>query len=1462
MKLIRLAPALAAALIQEGTRAEVASASPEVVAAPHVADPSKGSSGDGAGDAMTDVTQVQKEAASPSPAPPISFEQEMEEEMEEDKRSASTEHAMHYDWFWSDLGQSCSLTCKVMTGDYTSACNEEMQDDIKTQTRFQEALEKANKNINATLLPDLAQFPPKCKQYRAAADDFDPSFYEGDCIFLNTKVSLCETQSTDTHHRLCACRYRTSSENKREKTKTDKIAGQRVDGGEQKEVEWKAVEKFDVTNENMMLKYTTQTRWHWAGYLESCDATCKNFPFYRCDASEISKINSAGLMKEAASQANAVAEGEGKNVTVCNEYRAGKESYDPATYLEACFFNIKRATDCSLAVAPPDTRLCACSQLLDTNGIPVQYDSILDAVFTSTLNWLAHLADWAFFYDFQNKGDGIPNVPFLDAHVSRQAPPEFQNCGDWMGACCTGVRRCKTDDLVCDTSRRGKPTCEKCGKTWYKPCKKTACTEGSMSEAKEEGAQGEMCVGLIPVSGFSNLPGWRINGETAQPVKTVANGKDPALPGTICDSMPECHAFDTDGNLWPVLQQANFVRGCTPGVYGPGCGIYTKYVSPWGLMSKVPATRRPGGIGMPSKEQEGMGGPGSTSSDDNAMHNEKTDMVKNAIGGGGGGGGDVPEGPNKQPPGPGAGPTAAKISDSVPMEWLKFACLPGCPAETISFEYADTGGKRIASIPLSDGVHLRSAVEDYCEKVRFCLPQREALIHSLEHVLHSQGRQVITDAKKDFKAIQIGCAPGGEKPSPRWLTIARPQTSGVPCTSHTDLRELGSSQYDLIFGLIPNPLETPPFDFAEVSRVLRDCGRIEIFWETEGGYRQSRGEVALRWRNAGLRNRRTLSAASFRLTQGVQKGGVTWAVVGITAQKQTAGVKCRKPTQSAVSPTPRAPAGPSQVSQSESSRRTGSMGSVCDANCTDGGRFSDWGQRSASQSWRLSETGGGASSRIGEQMGEGGEVGWTVGKQTRDAGQRGAGKRELTSEVSCVGGLGYVEEDILPLSTGLDRSFDSGPRGGWQGRSCVFRNVCWRQADEQLVLFAGDPNSSSLVLDLNDELLAEEYVVGDPIPLGETPPLVGMGVYSRPFAKPYGHHGTPPAPSPVLRTVVESGHMPVPPSTDSESRVKGSAFVFERDTAILFEPVWGFNWGHLFADTFIPAVLLLQRLGFTVDPDKQVLVSLQHDEARMEREAHKAWPYLRSALTSRNATSFESYGGDMVCFRELLSGKVPFHFSRSQGTGGAVEEFRRLLLSASNIPVGNSHLKEHLVVFYGKEVSGATYDNGMGVAPRAIMNLRSVFAAVSESLERVGVRFLALTSADVSSMSFEEQLSLFANTTVLISPGGAFSFAASFLPPGAVTLLLNVISPNFRSVPIRRDQGFFSELPHVQTSYYRASPQEYIVPKGAEDCFLAAKAETECTGMYMLNEGRMVRAIMHMLRSAARRLEHIPAPNW
>uniref|UniRef100_A0A0G4G3D6 Glycosyltransferase 61 catalytic domain-containing protein n=1 Tax=Chromera velia CCMP2878 TaxID=1169474 RepID=A0A0G4G3D6_9ALVE len=792
------------------------------------------------------------------------------------------------------------------------------------------------------------------------------------------------------------------------------------------------------------------------------------------------------------------------------------------------------------------------------------------------------------------------------------------------------------------------------------------------------------------------------------------------------------------------------------------------------------------------------------------------------------------------------------------------------PEKTIAFEYVDLESpyagaahlvQRKVAIPYRDGMHLRSAVEDYCEKVRFCLPQREALIHSLEHLLQSQGRQVITDAKKDFKAIQIGCAPGGEKPSPTWLTIARPQTSGVPCTSYTDLRELGSSQYDLIFGLIPNPLETPPFDFAEVSRFLRDCGRIEIFWETEGGYRQSRGEVVLRLRNAGLRNRRTLAASHFRLTQGVERRAITWAHVGITAQKQEAtGGQCKKPIHPEMSP---ARTGASHASRNESRSGVAVLGSVCVVNCTGGaGHFhsSERGPKVRGDEWSASLPVGDPerSCWVANGRQEGGEVVKWEGSSVRGDEKEwcGTGREGLTSEVSCVGGLGYVEEDILPLSTGLDKGFDSSPRGGWQERSCVFRNVCWRQADKQLVLFAGDPNNSSLVLDLNDELLAEEYVVGDPIPLGETPPLVGVGVYSKPFAQNWGHPAIPLSPSPVLRTVVESGHMP------ATSTAAGRAVVFEQDRGILFQPVSVFNWGHLFADTFIPAVLLLQRLGFTVDPDKQVLVSLQHDEARMEREAHKAWPYLRNALTSRNATSFESYGGDMVCFRELLSGKVPFHFSRSQGTGGAVEEFRRLLLSASNIPIGNSHLKEHLVVFYGKEVSGASNYKGTGFSPRSILNIRSVFAAIGKSLERVGVRFVGLTSVDVSSMSFEEQLSLFANTTVLISPGGAFSFAASFLPPGAVTLLLNVISPELRSVPIRRLQGFFSQLTHVQTTYYRTNPEEYFLSDGTDKCIAAGRVEVECNGVYKLNESRLARAVLHMLRSAANRLKHIPAPKW
>ncbi|GAA5879965.1 hypothetical protein JCM8547_008602 [Rhodosporidiobolus lusitaniae] len=254
---------------------------------------------------------------------------------------------------------------------------------------------------------------------------------------------------------------------------------------------------------------------------------------------------------------------------------------------------------------------------------------------------------------------------------------------------------------------------------------------------------------------------------------------------------------------------------------------------------------------------------------------------------------------------------------------------------------------------------------------------------------------------------------------------------------------------------------------------------------------------------------------------------------------------------------------------------------------------------------------------------------------------------------------------------------------------------------------------------------------------------------------------------------------------------------FVKTPSVLMGSFWPHNFGHALGDDMFPAFRLLRNFGL-VRKDNYYIFH-QSCQQRGGDVGCKNAMSIAETLTSR---PYQQAGGELfpdadttTCFADVVMG--PSELTMRQKDERSWPDMVQHMKEQVGLRP-NSQLKKHKVVIIEKH------------GRRTWLN----YQAVREHVEQeYGVEAVLVNPAE---LSVPEQLALFEETTVLITPPGGISFSSTFLHKDSVAIYVEWWSESHgRSFPM--DQEVYTWNADVHPLFYPLSRSDLTLDRSALD---------------------------------------------
>ncbi|CEO99574.1 unnamed protein product (mitochondrion) [Plasmodiophora brassicae] len=280
------------------------------------------------------------------------------------------------------------------------------------------------------------------------------------------------------------------------------------------------------------------------------------------------------------------------------------------------------------------------------------------------------------------------------------------------------------------------------------------------------------------------------------------------------------------------------------------------------------------------------------------------------------------------------------------------------------------------------------------------------------------------------------------------------------------------------------------------------------------------------------------------------------------------------------------------------------------------------------------------------------------------------------------------------------------------------------------------------------------------------------------------------------------------------------------------------NFGHRIGDVYMTAFMMQMAVGRDPSADIQLLSAFgdhRTNKPLSERDAEFA-----RLVTNHAPSSLQALAGaadrNVICFSELITGKVGFHILHSPMLSMVIADW--VEFSLRNVGLWPyPPLRTHLIIVNHK----------VGGQARAFLNAQDAFDAIrSRYLGKGGVD---VRIVDFSTMTMREQISLVMQCTLFVTPPGGASYIGMYMPPGAALLMFDVLDANLsppRSHRHAQDGNMWSQHPWIHDFYYTVTRDEVVEAPGVH-CLNALDGGSRSD--YKIDTTRLVQAVDKALRA-------------
>ncbi|CAF1155690.1 unnamed protein product [Adineta ricciae] len=254
------------------------------------------------------------------------------------------------------------------------------------------------------------------------------------------------------------------------------------------------------------------------------------------------------------------------------------------------------------------------------------------------------------------------------------------------------------------------------------------------------------------------------------------------------------------------------------------------------------------------------------------------------------------------------------------------------------------------------------------------------------------------------------------------------------------------------------------------------------------------------------------------------------------------------------------------------------------------------------------------------------------------------------------------------------------------------------------------------------------------------------------------------------------------------------------------------NIGHGLWEDLGSISYSLDRMNI-IDRNLVIMHMNRMDNTSLFRMYHK---YIIRALTDHPMVQFETYMSSFntkyVCFDRLIVGGELSVFPRTQvkeyhGREIIYYNWRSKIIQNNGFNPNFVPKKHHIIITNKTE---SIYKRVGMKRHRAIANLEEVANFLQDTYPNISSEVI-----EWQYISFDKQIEMLLNTTILITPGGGVSLTLPLLPHGAHAIIMDyfVTEPGhgyFYGQSGSMEGAFFNHIPHVRKQYYQIyGPQEY-----------------------------------------------------